>query len=89
MRIEFRKGMQRKFLQKVLEKINCPSISELANRLNFNYSTLKNYFVEQRNLPENLFNDLCYLANMGKSEFKFNILEEHWGQINGGKNKKN
>ena len=84
MRIQFVKGMQRKFLRKVLEKIDCPTISELANRLNLNYSTLKNYFVEQRNIPENLFKDLCYVAKMDKSEFKFNILDEHWGQIKGG-----
>jgi nitrate reductase beta subunit len=87
MRVQFRKGMQRNFLQKVLENINCPSISELANRLNFNYSTLKNYFVEQRNLPETLFDDLCYLANIDKSKVKFNLLKENWGQSNGGKNK--
>ncbi|MFA5071372.1 MAG: hypothetical protein WC511_03335 [Candidatus Pacearchaeota archaeon] len=84
MRIQFPKGMQRKFLQKVLEKLNCPSISELANRLNFNYSTLKNYFVEQRNIPENLFNDLCYISKINKSEIKFNILGEYWGQSKGG-----
>jgi hypothetical protein len=84
MRIQFVKGMQRKFLLKVLEKIDCPTISELANRLNLNYSTLKNYFVEQRNIPENLFEDLCYISKIDKSEFKFNLLGEHWGQIKGG-----
>jgi hypothetical protein len=87
MRIQFRKGMQRKFLQKVLENINCPSISELANRLNCNYSSLKNYFVEERFLPETLFEDLCYISNIDKSKIKFNLLKEYWGQSKGGKNK--
>ncbi|MCK9569195.1 hypothetical protein M0R72_09670 [Candidatus Pacearchaeota archaeon] len=87
MRVQFPKGMQRKFLQKILEKLNCPSISEFANRLNFNYSTLKNYFVEQRCIPESLFEDLCYIAKMNKSEFKFKVLGESWGQSKGGKNK--
>lgn len=85
MRIQFVKGMQRKFLQKVLEKLNCPSINELSNRLNFNYSTLKNYFVEERCIPENLFKDLCYISKIDKSEFEFNALGEHWGQSKGGK----
>lgn len=87
MRVQFPKGMQRKFLQKVLEKINCPSISELANRLNSNYSSLKNYFAEERCIPESLFEDLCYVSKMNKSEFKFDLLGENWGQSKGGKNK--
>jgi len=87
MRIQFVKGMQNKFLKKVLEKINCPTISELANRMNLNYSTLKNYFAEDRCISESLFEDLCYVAKMNKFEFNFNTLKENWGQSKGGKNK--
>lgn len=68
-----------------MENLNCPSLSELSNRLNLNYSTLKNYFAEERNLPENLFNDLCFVAKIEKSDLRFEILNEHFGQVIGGK----
>jgi len=84
-RVKFKKGEQRKFIQEVLKKINCPSLRELVNRLSVNYSTLKNYIVEERHLPENLFNDLCFISKINKSELNVEYLEEHWGQIKGGK----
>jgi len=52
------------------------------------YSTLKNYFNEERTLPEEFFNDLCYLANIKKDRLKFIFLNENWGRIKGGKIKK-
>jgi len=89
-RIKFRKGQQRKFLEKVLEKINCPSLRELINRgFDIPYSTLKNYFNESRSLPEDLFNDLCYIAKIDPSSLKIEILGENWGQIKGGKRENN
>jgi len=75
-------------MQEVLEKINCPSLRELGNRLTINYSTLKNYFNEERCLPENLFNDLCYISKVNKEDFNVVYLNENWGQVKGGKNKK-
>jgi hypothetical protein len=86
-RIKFKKGMQRKFMQDVLGRVNCPSLRELGNRLNINYSTLKNYFNEERCLPENLFNDLCYISKINRENFDVEYLSENWGQIKGGKNK--
>lgn len=86
MRIKFRKGEQRKFIKIVLEDTNCPSLRELINRgFDIPYSTLKNYYSEQRNLPENLFNDLLNFARLNKSNFDFEILEENFGKIIGGK----
>jgi hypothetical protein len=84
-RVKFRKGEQRKFLKEVLEKINCPSLRELRNRLEVNYSTLKNYFNEERCLPENLFNDLLYISKINKEDYKMEYLKENWGQVKGGK----
>ncbi len=88
-RIKFNSGEQRLFLKKVLEELNCPSLRAL-NQFGFEipYSTLKNYFVESRVIPENFFNDLCYLAKIEKKKLNFKILEENWGQIIGGKIKK-
>jgi len=85
MRIKFQKGQQRKFIQEVLERINCPSLRELGNRLGINYSTLKNYFNEERCLPENLFNDLCYISKINKENLKIESLNSNWGQVKGGR----
>jgi len=95
-RIKFRKGPQgddplnegpqRKFLKRVLEELNCPSLRAL-NQFGFDipYSTLKNYFSEERLIPEDFFKDLCYLAKINLRELKVKILEENWGQVLGGK----
>ena len=50
-RIKFKKGKQKKFLELILEKINCPSLRELINRgFDIPYSTLKNYFNRSEDL---------------------------------------
>lgn len=87
MRIGFsRKGEQRKFLKLVLERVNCPSIKVFEQfGLGINYSTMKNYFSEKRLLPEDLFNKMCYLAKLNISDFEFDLLDDNWGQVKGGK----
>ncbi len=87
MRIKFGKGEQRKFLKKVLGEINCVSLRSLKERgIDVPYSTMKNYFVEVRLLPEELFKDLCSLARIDSSEINFELVDENWGQVKGGKN---
>lgn len=88
MRVKFKKGKQREFLKKILKNLNCPSLHSL-NQFGFNipYSTLKNYFSEDRTLPKEFFTDLCYLAKLDENKFEVKFLEEHFGQILGGKNK--
>ena len=46
---------------------------------------MKNYYVEERLLPESFFNDLCYVAGIDKKKLKFKIVEDNWGQVKGGK----
>jgi len=85
-RIKFRNRQQRKFLQLILQRINSPSLRELRNRgIEIPYSTLKNYFSEDSLMPENLFFELCQLANISPSLFSVKKLSESWGQIIGGK----
>jgi len=89
MRIKFRKGQQRKFLQKILHEINCPSLRELINRgIAIPYSTLKNYSSEKRNLPKELFNDLCTLAKINPTNQNIKYLDKNFGQILGGQKSK-
>ena len=82
-RVKFNKNQQRKFLKKIMQKTNSPSLKELSGRLNINYSTLKNYYSEQRLLPEQLFIDLIKIHNLKKPNIK--IFEETWGKSKGGK----
>jgi len=85
-RVKFRKGMQRKFIQQVLDSIGCPSLRELRQRgFDVNYSTLKNYFVEDRLLPEDLFKSLCEVAKINFENLNVIFLEENWGKVKGGK----
>jgi len=86
MRIKFDNGKQREFLKKILEKTNCPSLRELISRgIDINYSTLKNYFSEERLISEDLFKELIIFSGLSEKDFDFEIIEENWGQIKGGK----
>lgn len=88
-RIKFAKGKQRKFLLEVLEKINCPSLRELRKRgFDVSYSSLKNYFSERRNLPGDFFMDLIEISKIDEKNINFEILDENFGQILGGRNSK-
>jgi len=88
MRVKFRKGEQRKFLKEVIVKANLPSIREIINHLvDVKYSSLRNYYIERRLLPLELFEELCHLSDMSKDNFNVKIIDEHWGQVKGGKKK--
>ena len=85
MRIKFRKGEQRKFLDLVLEKLMSPSLRALEQYgISIKYQTLKSYYAENRTLPEELFEELCTLANINKKELSFVFLEDNWGKVKGG-----
>lgn len=85
MRIKFRKGGQRKFFDLVREKMLVRSLKDLIQfGIEVNESTLRNYYFEERCLPESLFDDLCLLAGIDKSVLNFEILENNWGQKKGG-----
>jgi len=83
-RIKFKKkSQQRKFLKKVLEKINCPSLRAFEQfGFDVPYSTLKNYFSEARFLPEDFFKELCVFAKISARNIE--VLKDNWGQVKGG-----
>lgn len=86
MRVLFYRGKQREFFKIILEKINCISLRSLNERgVNVNYQTLKSYYHEDRSLPEELFLELCRLAGLKPEGFKFKLMNEHWGQVKGGR----
>lgn len=85
-RVKFGKGKQRKFFEEVLERINCPSLNELRKRgFDVSYSSLKNYFSGRRNISENFFEDLLKISGIDKKDLDFEIVEENYGQVFGGK----
>jgi len=88
MRIKFCKEKQREFLKEIMKRTNCPSLKELSARLQIPYSTMKNYFIEERTLSKNLFQDLCNLGKIKINSLKVEYLEENWGKIKGGKKKR-
>ena len=88
MRVQFRKGEQRKFLKEVIARANLPSVRELVNRLaDVKYSSSKNYYTERRTLSKELFDSLCQISDFNNN-FKITFLEDNWGKVKGGKNKK-
>ncbi len=87
-RVKFRKGQQRKFIKKVIVNINSPTLRELAERMQISYSTLKNYYNESRNLPFDLFRDLCFIGKVSPSKIGVKILNDNWGQVIGGEKSK-
>ena len=86
MRIRFRKGKQKEFIEKVLEATGSPSLRELINRgIDVKYPSLKNYSSERRFLPSQLFEELLNISRLDKNSFSFELLDENFGQVFGGK----
>jgi hypothetical protein len=84
-RVKFLKGEQRKFLKRAMKFLNCLTLIELSNRMGINYSTLKNYFSEKRLLGLEFFEDICFISKIDKKSLNFELLNENFGQIFGGK----
>ncbi len=84
MRIRFlKKGMQREFLVRVIEKLRVKSLRGLLQfGFDVKYSTLKNYYIEKRLMPEELFLDLCEVS--GINESRIERIDENWGRVVGG-----
>jgi len=86
MRIKFKRGGQRVFLDLVVERLSSPSVRGILQfGFDVSYSTLKNYYNESRLLPESLFDDLCEVANISKDDLSFELVGENWGKVKGGK----
>ncbi|NCN51631.1 hypothetical protein GW931_01325 [archaeon] len=86
MKAKFPLGKQRDFIKKVLEILGCPNLKELINRgVDVNYNSLKNYYCERRVITLNLVENLCNLSKLEKKDLVFEILDNNWGQVKGGK----
>lgn len=89
MRIKFQREKQREFLNLVVKKLNCVSLRGILQfGLDVSYDCLKNYYNERRLIPEDFFNDLCYISKINKEDLRIVYLKDNWGQIKGGKKSK-
>ncbi|MGK0209241.1 MAG: hypothetical protein ACI83O_000512 [Patescibacteria group bacterium] len=84
-RISFPEGKQKEFLENVRQNLNAPSMTSI---LQYGFTTtataLKNYYTERRNLPEELFEEMCQLAKIEKSTLEYQEKKINWGQQKGG-----
>jgi len=88
-RIKFHRGEQKKFLNQVIINLNCVSLrGVLQFGFNIPYSTIKNYYLERRLMPKNLFKNLCHIAKINSNKLNIKFIEGNWGQIKGGKIRK-
>ncbi|MCD4771448.1 hypothetical protein K8R30_03460 [archaeon] len=86
MRIRFKKGGQRVFLDLVIEKLRAPSLRGLLQfGFDVRYSTLKNYYVGVRLMPKGLVLDFCEVAGIKFEGLGVEEVEENWGRVKGGK----
>lgn len=86
MRIKFKKGKQREFLNLAIKKLNGVSLRGILQfGLDVSYDCLKNYYIERRLMNKDFFEDLCHLSKINFNDLKFDSLEDNWGQIKGGK----
>ena len=85
-RVNFRKGNSRKFLDNV--KLNL-RVRSLRDILQFGVETttscLKNYSLGRRLMPDKLFQELCRLAKINPRDWNIEYLDENWGKVKGGK----
>ena len=86
MRIKFEKGEQRGFLDLVIEKLRSPSLRGLLQfGFDVKYSTLKNYYNEDRLMSKDLVLDFCEVAGISFSGLDVEEMSENWGKVKGGR----
>lgn len=84
-RVKFRKGKQKEFLDLVRLNLSSPSIRGLLQfGFSMRYSALKNYYTERRLLPKALFDEMVVLAKIDVNKLNIELVEDNWGQRKGG-----
>ncbi|MBT3398049.1 hypothetical protein HOA55_02310 [archaeon] len=85
-RVKFRKGMQKKFFDRVVAGMSSPSVRGILQfGFDVPYSTLKNYYSGVRLMPEDFFRDLCHLAKTDPDDLGVEFVSGSWGQVIGGR----
>jgi len=86
MRVRFKRWGQRRFLDLVVFRLRCVSLRGLLQfGFDVPYSTLKNYYGEVRLLPLGFFEELCEIAGIDRGSLRFELVDENWGRVLGGK----
>ena len=80
-----KRGGQRAFLDLVILRLKSPSLRGLLQfGFDVPYSTLRNYYVGVRLMPEELVRDFCEVAGLRMDELDVEKVEENWGRVLGG-----
>tara|TARA_Y100000310_G_C20247975_1_gene607734 strand:- start:246 stop:521 length:276 start_codon:yes stop_codon:yes gene_type:complete len=86
MRVKFKSGEQRKFLDLVINRLNCISLRGILQfGFDISYNSLKSYYIERRLLPRDFFEDLCHISKINVKKLDVEYLEDNWGRVKGGK----
>ena len=86
MRVKFKSREQRKFLNLIVERLNCISIRGILQfGFDISYDSLKSYYIERRLLPKDFFDDLCHISKLSPKSFDVRYLDDNWGKIEGGR----
>jgi len=86
MRVKFKPGEQRKFLNLAVNRLNCVSLRGILQfGFDISYESLKNYYTERRLLPKDFFDDLCHVSKLNQKDFNVKYLNDNWGRVKGGK----
>tara|TARA_Y100000034_G_scaffold124869_1_gene173609 strand:- start:33 stop:305 length:273 start_codon:yes stop_codon:yes gene_type:complete len=89
MRVKFPKGEQRKFLDLVVNRLNCISLRGILQfGFNISYDSLKSYYTERRLMSRDFFEDLCHLSKLRMKSFNVEYLDDNWGRVKGGRKSK-
>ena len=89
MRVKFKSREQRKFLNLVVNRLNCVSVRGILQfGFDIPHASLKNYYTERRLLPKSFFDDLCHISKLNPKDFKVKYLQDNWGRVKGGKKSK-
>jgi len=88
-RVLFHRGKQRKFLNLVVERLNCISLRGILQfGFDIKYFSLKSYYTERRLLPRFFFENLCHIAKIDKRKLNFKFVNGNRGQVKGGKKRR-
>ena len=89
MRVRFKKGKQREFLDLVISNLSCGSLRGILQfGFDISYSGLKSYYIERRLMSKDFFDNLCHIAKINSDNLGIDYIKDNWGQVIGGKKSK-
>ncbi len=83
-RVLFPLDKQREFIQNVCKEKSLRKFL-YDNKIEISYSAFKKYYSERSTMPLRVFDLICEIGKIEKSNLDFKIINENWGAVKGGK----